>query len=99
MNASRHHPRPRSTAGGAGDDPRSWVEAELGGDVYGLRSIFREAQKRRLPVPKTTAELPALLYEHLYVQGGSDFIRLDEHSLRVRTDDDEVEPRTAPTVM
>jgi hypothetical protein len=77
--------------GWACEDPETWVETELGGDVYGLDSIFETAQEEDLPRPKTTGELRALLHEHLYVEGDEDYIRLDDHSLRVRTDDDEVE--------
>ncbi|MET8083300.1 hypothetical protein [Micromonospora sp. NPDC005237] len=73
------------------DDPESWVENELGGDVYGLDSIFEAARKHGLSRAATTSELRELLHEHLYVEGDEDFIRLDDHSLRVRTDDDEVE--------
>jgi hypothetical protein len=73
------------------EDPRAWVEAELDGPVYGLASIFEEASEHGLPVPGTTDELRRLLHEHLYVEGDADYIRLDDHSLRVRTDDDEVE--------
>src|SRR5688572_29750229 len=64
-------------------DPDAWV--------YGLDSIFEAAREKRLPRPETIEQLRALLREHLYVEGGADYIRLDEHSLRVRTDDDEVE--------
>jgi hypothetical protein len=77
--------------GWACEDPQTWVEAELGGDVYGLDSIFRAAREQDLPRPETTGELRALLHEHLYVEGDEDCIRLDDHSLRVRTDDAEVE--------
>jgi hypothetical protein len=73
------------------EDPETWVEAQLGGDVYGLDSIFEAAQEKDLPRPETTGELRALLHEHLYVEGDENYIRLDDHSLRVRTDDDEVE--------
>ena len=73
------------------DDPESWVENELGGDVYGLDSVFEAARKHGLSRPATTSELRELLHEHLYVEGDEDFICLDDHSLRVRTDDDEVE--------
>ena len=72
-------------------DPGSWVEQELGVDVYGLHTIFEAAREHDLPKPATTGELRALLHEHLYVEGDEDCVRLDEHSLRVRTDDDEVE--------
>lgn len=73
------------------ESPQEWVAAELGGDVYGLDSIFEEAGEHELPAPESTDELRSLLEEHLYVEGGHDHIRLDDHSLRVRTDDDEVE--------
>ncbi|GAA3227507.1 hypothetical protein ACFO1B_22185 [Dactylosporangium siamense] len=72
-------------------DPRAWVRAELGGDVYGLDSIFVAAREHGLPRPRSTGELRDLLHAHLYVEGDEDHIRLDEHSLRVRTDDDEVD--------
>jgi hypothetical protein len=74
-------------------DPDDWISADLGGDVYGLDSVFNEARERDLPRPETVAELRALLLEHLWVEGDDDgtAIRLDEHSLRVRTDDDEVD--------
>ncbi|GAA2702006.1 hypothetical protein [Actinoplanes palleronii] len=71
--------------------PRAWVVGELGVHVYGLSSIFEAARRHQLPRPETTDQLRTLLHEHLYVEGDRDYIRLDEHSLRVRTDDDEVE--------
>lgn len=73
------------------DDPEAWIAGELGGDVYGLASIFDEAQKRNLPEPQSIDELRELLHEHLWVEGDADYIRLGEHALRVRTDDDEVD--------
>lgn len=73
------------------EDPRRWVEDELGVDVYGLNSIFQKARDLNLPRPESDEQLRILLHEHLYVEGGSDYIRLGEHGLRVRTDDDEVE--------
>ncbi len=60
------------------------VEKELGGHVYGLDSLFEEAHE----VPKSVAALRDLLEEHLYSEGD---IRVDAHSVRVSTDDDEVE--------
>jgi hypothetical protein len=74
-------------------DPAGWVEGELGGDVYGLDSIFDQARKLGIPRPKTVDELRELLHQHLYVEAGdpADYIRLGEHALRVRTDDDEVD--------
>lgn len=72
------------------EDPESMLEKELGADVYGLDSIFEAAAD--LPVPASTEELREALHEHLYVEGEADeYIRLDDYSLRVRTDDDEVE--------
>lgn len=75
------------------EDPYEWIAGELGGDVYGLDSVFDEAQKRNLPRPETVDELRAMLHEHLWVEGDdkADHIRLDGHALRVRTDDDEVD--------
>ncbi|GAA2637636.1 hypothetical protein [Paractinoplanes durhamensis] len=74
------------------DDPEGWVESELGGDVYGLDSIFEEAREQSLSPPDTVDELRELLHEHLWVEGEpEDCIRLGEHALRVRTDDDEVD--------
>ncbi|GAB3850382.1 hypothetical protein GCM10027610_075250 [Dactylosporangium cerinum] len=71
--------------------PPGLGQGELGGDVYGLDSIFVAAREHGLPPPRSTGELRELLHAHLYVEGGEDYIRLDEHSLRVRTDDDEVD--------
>lgn len=75
------------------DDPEGWINSELGDEVYGLDSIFEEALKRNLPPPETIDELRELLNQHLWVEGDdeSTFIRLGEHALRVRTDDDEVD--------
>lgn len=75
------------------DDAGDWIAAELGGDVYGLDSIFEEARKQHLPRPETVDDLRELLHEHLWVEGDDEgiFVRLDEHALRVRTDDDEVD--------
>ena len=75
------------------DDPTGWIDSELGGDVYGLESIFEAAGERNLPPPESVDELRQLLTEYLWVEGDDkgDFIRLGEHALRVRTDDDEVD--------
>ncbi|WP_436530913.1 hypothetical protein [Actinoplanes sp. HUAS TT8] len=72
-------------------DPWNWIQDELGANVYGLSTIFEAAREHRLPPPADTGQLRALLHEHLYVEGDTDYIRVDEHSVRVRTDDDEVE--------
>ncbi len=68
-------------------DPQAIYEAELGGYVYGFGTLFEAAQEHSLRAPKDIAELEKVLKEHLYVEGE---FRLDEHSLRVSTDDDEV---------
>ncbi|MEH0821469.1 MULTISPECIES: hypothetical protein [unclassified Micromonospora] len=75
------------------DDPDAWIDGELGGSVYGLDSIFEEVRKRNLPRPETVDELRELLDQYLWVEGDDEgtFIRLGEHALRVRTDDDEVD--------
>lgn len=75
------------------DTPDEWIDHELGGHVYGLDSIFDEARKRNLPMPQSVDQLRVLLHEHLWVEGEDkgDHIRLGEHALRVRTDDDEVD--------
>jgi hypothetical protein len=67
--------------------PGNVANAELGGRVYGLGTIFEAAKKEKLDPPKTIASLRAMLEEHLYVEGS---IHLDAHTLRVSTDDDEV---------
>lgn len=58
-----------------------------------MNSIFDEARKRHLPRPDTVDHLRDLLHEHLYVEADdkADYVRLGEHALRVRTDDDEVD--------
>ncbi|MEV0136206.1 hypothetical protein AB0H83_48235 [Dactylosporangium sp. NPDC050688] len=73
------------------DDPWDWIDAELGGHVYGLGSIFEAARANGQSPPQTVGELGTLLRAQRYVEGGTDDVRLDEHSLRVRDDDDEVE--------
>ncbi|WP_344970846.1 hypothetical protein [Streptosporangium fragile] len=70
------------------EDADAWIEAELGGGVYGLASFFERVRDRRIPAPESWEGLRDLLREHLYVEGG---LRVDAHSVRVRTDDDEVE--------
>ncbi|MBE3012554.1 hypothetical protein IL992_25655 [Microbispora sp. NEAU-D428] len=68
----------------ASQDAYTWVQRELGTDVYGLHTIFETG----LPAPRTHIELRRMLKEHLYVEGR---LRVDRHSVRVFTDDDEVE--------
>ena len=80
-----------------------WVDrhlaAELGADVYGL-SWFFTADRWRGPGPNRDGPLPAatwrelrdLLRRHLYVEGDpAEVIQVDEHSVRAKTDDDEVQ--------
>ncbi|MFF5244648.1 hypothetical protein ACFY3V_10235 [Streptosporangium sp. NPDC000095] len=64
-------------------DAYEWITRELGASVYGLSTIFETG----LPAPRSTAELHRLLEEHLDVEQE---LRVDEHSVRVLTDDDEV---------
>lgn len=71
----------------AAADPRAWVKAELGAEVYGLDSIFEEATERSLPSPGSMSELRKLLKRYLYVEGA---VKVDDHSVRASTDDDEV---------
>ncbi|GAA2480948.1 hypothetical protein [Winogradskya humida] len=73
------------------DDPEDWIEAELGGGVYGLESIFERGREQGIAAPETVDELRELLDEYLWVESDDDPIRLGEHALRVRTDDDEVD--------
>jgi hypothetical protein len=87
-------------------DAHDWVEAnleaDLGGHVYGLSSVFCTSDNgdaaslradRHGPLPASTwQELEEVLRRHLYVEGDSrDQIHVDEHSVRVGTDDDEVD--------
>ncbi|MEV4294147.1 hypothetical protein [Microbispora rosea] len=68
----------------ASQDAYKWVERELGANVYGLHTIFETG----LPAPSTHGELRRMLKEHLYVERT---LRVDRHSVRVLTDDDDVE--------
>jgi hypothetical protein len=71
--------------------PGAVADTELGGPVYGLESFFLAVKEHTLHTPKTNIALGKMLREHLYVEGGDENIKLDAHSLRVFTDDDEVE--------
>jgi hypothetical protein len=91
--------------GRIGDDVQTlrWVyrhvAAELGAEVYGLPSVFLAASGGDPPPPcdrdgplpaQTWPELRDLLRRYLYVEGDpAELIRVDEHSVRARTDDDE----------
>lgn len=76
-----------------GDEHRAhrWATAQvagdLGGEVYGLSSVFQSAHEHGLPPPSTWRELRAVLDRHLYVEGT---VRADEHSVRASTDDDDI---------
>jgi hypothetical protein len=72
-------------------EPRKVADHELGGYVYGFGTIFEAVKQHGLPCPRSVPALAKLLRKHLYVEGGRDHIRLDEHTLRVLTDDDEVQ--------
>jgi hypothetical protein len=75
------------------------LAAELGGDVYGLSSLFAPdrtkgpGRDRHGPLPASTwQELGDLLDRELYVEGDPERnIRVDQHSVRAKTDDDEVD--------
>ncbi len=71
--------------------PESTADADFGGTVHGFGSLFEAAKKDSLHTPKTTAALAKLLREHLHIEGGPENIRVDEHSLRVFTNDGQVE--------
>jgi hypothetical protein len=70
--------------------PRDVADADLGGSVYGFGSLLAAAKEHKLAAPKSTAALRAMLRKHLYVEGGPESIRVDDHTVRVVTDDDEV---------
>jgi hypothetical protein len=85
-------------------DAYDWVqailEADLSGRVYGLSSLFCSnpedpplPAERRDPLPASTwQELRDLLRQRLYVEGDPrENIRVDQHSVRAATDDDEVD--------
>ena len=86
-------------------DAYRWVTqhlaAELGGDVYGLNSLFTPdpdcakdpGRDRHGPLAASTCqELSVLLDHELYVEGDPEHnIRVDQHSVRAKTDDDEVD--------
>ncbi|HWS31576.1 MAG TPA: hypothetical protein VN408_02410 [Actinoplanes sp.] len=67
----------------SGPDPATWLQAELGVDVYGLHTVFAEPH----PKPESMRDLRKLLKKQLYVEGR---VIVDEHSVRASTDDDEV---------
>jgi hypothetical protein len=73
------------------DDQWAWAEAriaaELGGEVYGLSSVFVTARERGLVMPTSWQELRELLQQALYVEHE---VRVDAHSVRASTDDDTI---------
>ena len=85
-------------------DPSKVGEEALGGPVHGLGTLFSAAKEHSLHTPKTAAALRKMLIEHLHDGGdphtpgaaahvghvGEDNVRLDAHTLRVATTDNEV---------
>lgn len=69
-------------------EPGKALEQLLGCRVYGFATLFEAAKKAKLAAPTSTATLKALVGQHLYVEGT---VRIDAHSFRAKTDDDEVE--------
>lgn len=69
------------------DEPEALYQDALGGYVYGFGTLFEATKEHSLRAPKDIEHLDKILKKHLYVEGE---FRLDEHSLRVLTDDDEV---------
>jgi hypothetical protein len=66
---------------------RQQISAELGGEVYGLDSVFVQARDRDLHRPVSWEDLCFLLETALYVEHE---VRVDEHSVRASTDDDTI---------
>lgn len=67
-----------------------WVTGQLGGKVYGFSSLLEAIGVEDLAAPQSLGELLALLQRHLYVEGDpAECVRMDLHSLRVKTDDDD----------
>jgi hypothetical protein len=64
-----------------------WLLPELGGAVYGLGSLFSAARQHGLGAPTSVETLGELLGEHLHTEGS---FYLDEHTLCVHGDDDEM---------
>ncbi len=69
-------------------DAAAWVKSTLGGDVYGLASIFEAAREESLKPPRTDEELEESLFGHLHVEGN---LLYQPHAVQVLTDDDEIE--------
>lgn len=83
--------REKLTEARRAETPRDIANADLGGYVYGFGTVFEAVKEHDLRPPRTTEALEKILREHLYVEGGEENVLIDDHSLRVRTDDDEVE--------
>ncbi len=71
--------------------PTDWVREQCGGDVPDLDTFLASSGARAPLPPQGRRDLENLLRMHLPVPGGHDAIRLDEHHLRVLTDDTELE--------
>ncbi|MBC8138214.1 MAG: hypothetical protein H8F28_20230 [Fibrella sp.] len=73
-----------------GDSSPAWgyVKEMVGAEVYGFASLFTAIAEHKIPVPRTTRGLAAILRKHLYVEGE---ILISTHAIQVLTDDDELE--------
>src|SRR4051794_3979393 len=58
--------------------PRDVADVDLGGSVYGFGTLLAAAREHKLAAPKSAAGLRAMLNKHLYVEGGSENIRVDD---------------------
>ena len=80
-------------------NPQLWLEAQLGGPVYGLcRSLAQAMASEDVgPLGFDALDFRGILTEHLGVEGMVDLedpsgpVQLDAQTLRVQTDDDEYE--------
>lgn len=71
--------------------PVDWVREQCGGDVPDLELFLASSGAHAAAPPDGRRDLENQLRMHMPVPGGHDHIRLDQHHLRVRTDDNELE--------
>jgi hypothetical protein len=80
---------------GGEDAVHKLVRAELGAAPYGFTTVFTAACQRPFALPETDDALYRALLRDLYVEcappSRTEFIRMSEGALCVRTDDDEVD--------
>ncbi len=80
---------------GGEDAVHKLVRAELGAAPYGFVTVFTAACQRPFALPETDDALYRALLRDLYVEcappSRTEFIRMSEGALCVRTDDDEVD--------